>query len=201
MGSSFGAGGESVLVLRFSLGRADVKSLRLRGLVSEPWKCMVCTGPSELHHLLLCIIASHLFFCTWSLGRDPASYRKPFLAGGVGGTCLKRISALPPLNVSFSAVTSRASRDSALAPAAFGLCSGRLFHDRSGLSPSPSLLCPTPQAAAMRLLSSYFKVGGHCLPMCCDVFKFWSVSSLKARSGSVCLPKHILPQLHIGPKM
>lgn len=169
------------LVFCFSLGRADVKSLSLSGLMSEHWKCVVCTGWSELHYSC-CGSFSHLFFCTSSLSRDPVSYGKPFLAGGLGGTCLKRISALPPLNVYFSAVTSRASWDSALAPAAFGLCSGRLFHDTSGLIPSPSLLCRMPQTAAMWLLRSYFKVGGHCLPMCCDVFKFWSVSSLKARS-------------------
>lgn len=32
------------LVFCFSLGRADVKSLSLSGLMSEHWKCVVCTG-------------------------------------------------------------------------------------------------------------------------------------------------------------
>lgn len=118
------------------------------------WSCVILT---EDHFLIL-------FSCISALGWGLPSRGEPFLAGGRGGTWLQRIPALPSLNVYFSAVTSRAFWDSTLAPAAFGLCSGRLFADQAGLSPPPSWLCLFP-----RLLpcdhSSDFRVGGHWLPM------------------------------------
>lgn len=75
----------------------------------------------------------HLLFCTSALGCGVASLGKPFLAIDRGGTCLQKIPALPSLNVYFSAVTSRVSWESALAPSAFGFFSGRLFLDKPGL--------------------------------------------------------------------
>lgn len=75
----------------------------------------------------------HLLFCTSALVCGLTSLGKLFLAIGRGGTGLKKIPALPSLNVYFSAVTSRASWESASAPSAFGFCSGRLFLDKSGL--------------------------------------------------------------------
>lgn len=98
----------------------------------------------------------HLFFCKSALGWGLRSHGKSFLAGGRGGARLKRIPAVRSLNIYFSAA-SRASWDSALAPPAFGFCSGRLFHNNSGLFLSPYLLCCTLQSAAMWLFSSSSK--------------------------------------------
>ena len=113
-------------------------------LVRIIWSCVILTAD----HFLI------LFSCISALGWGLPSRGKPFLAGGRGGTWLKRIPALPSLNVYFSAVTSRAFWDSPLAPPAFGLRSGRLFPDHAGLSPSPYWLCPLPHTAAPWLQQS-----------------------------------------------
>lgn len=61
MGRSFGDGGRSVLVFCLSLGRADVKSLRLGGHRSEHWKRVVCTGEAGATLFILGIISSSVF--------------------------------------------------------------------------------------------------------------------------------------------
>ena len=133
------------------------------------WSCVIFTAD----HFLV------LFSCISALGWGLPSRGEPFLAGGRGGTWLKRIPALSSLNVYFSAVTSRVSWDSTLAPAAFGLCSGRLFADQAGLSPPPPGCvyspdcCPWPQ----QRLQSWRALAAHA--PCC--FQLWSVSRLKAR--------------------
>lgn len=144
----------------------------------------------------------HLVFLYICFGLRPSIPWETISCWWKGRNLTKEDSALPSLNVYFSAVTSRAFWDSPLAPPAFGLCSGRLFPDHAGLSPSPYWLCPLPQTAALwlqQLLQSWRALAAHA--PCC--FQFWSVSRLRARlvgGVSVWMSKQATPQLHVGLK-
>lgn len=133
------------------------------------WSCII----HAVDHFLI------LFFCISALGWSLTSHGRAFAAGGRGGTWLKRILALHSLNIYFSPVTCRASWDSALAPPEFGLCSGRLFHDKAGLSSLSLLVMLYSPDCFMRLLSSSFRVGRPCL--------HHDVSQSKIGERGVCL--------------